>query len=64
MKTNKGAQHMNTWIKSNGLFESDDALDSFLAHAEAILVWFNLLDRITYQDIPKFIIYALQTQLI
>ena len=50
---------MNTWIKSNGIFESDDALDSFLAQANALLVMYNVVERITYQDIPKFIIYAL-----
>lgn len=64
MKTNKGAQHINTWIKSNGLFESDDALESFLAQAEGLLVMLSVVDRITYQDIPKFIIYAMQTQVI
>ena len=59
MKTNKGAQHLNTWIKSNGTFESDDALDTFLGDAEAILIMCNAVERIMYQDIPKFIIYAL-----
>lgn len=48
MKTNKGAQHLNTWIKSNGHFESDDALDTFLAQADAILVACNTVSRITY----------------
>lgn len=64
LKTNKGAQHMNMWIKSNGQFESDDALDSFLAEVQAILISYNSSDRFTYQDIPKFIIYALHTQII
>lgn len=59
IKTNKGAQHLNTWIKPDGTFESDDALNGFLTQAQAIIILSNVVDRITYQDIPKFIIYAL-----
>ena len=30
LKTNKGAQHMNVWVKTDPSFDSDYALDSFL----------------------------------
>lgn len=46
MKTNKGAQHMNTWIKSNNLFESDDALDAFLQGADGLMVACDVPNRI------------------
>lgn len=50
---------MNTLIKSNGIFESDDALESYLAQCSAVIVMLNVIDKINYQTIPKFIIYAL-----
>ena len=27
LKTNKGAQHMNLWLKANPSFDNDDTLD-------------------------------------
>ena len=50
------------WLCGN--FESDDALDTFLGQAQAILVACNEIRRLSYQDIPKYIIYALQSHLI
>ena len=39
-------------------------LSHFLDKAEASLVMINVSKRIKYQDIPKFIIYAMQTQVV
>lgn len=30
LKTNKGAQHMNLWLKANPSFDNDDTLEAFL----------------------------------
>jgi len=39
---------MNTWIKGNGQFESDDALETFVGQAKALIIMTNLIDRFTY----------------
>ena len=41
LKTNKGAQHMNLWMKQNPAFDSDDALDKFLSEAKGLLLIFD-----------------------
>jgi hypothetical protein len=33
LKTNKGAHHMNLWLKINPSFDSDEALEKFLSDA-------------------------------
>jgi len=59
LKTNKGAQHINIWLKINPQFDSDDALDKFLAEAQGLLVLFDAPLRYLYQDLPKFLVYTL-----
>lgn len=60
LKTNKGAQHMNLWLKVNPSFDSDDALDSFLNETQGLIILFDAPKRYAFQDLPKFLIYALQ----
>ena len=49
---------MNVWIKNDPCFDSDDALDSFLADAQGLLFMFDAPLRFSYQDLPKFLIYV------
>jgi hypothetical protein len=60
LKTNKGAQHMNVWIKMNPSFDSDDALDNFMSEAQGLVVMCDAPRKYAFQDLPKFLIYALQ----
>ena len=60
VKTNKGAQHINLWVKPNPEFDSDDALDTFLKEAQGLVMMFDAPYRYLYHDLPKFMIYALQ----
>ena len=59
LKTNKGAQHMNVWIKLNPSFDSDDALDNFMSEAQGLVVMCDTPRKYAFQDLPKFLIYAL-----
>lgn len=59
LKTNKGAQHMNMWVKPNPSFDTDDALEKYLGEASGLMVMFDSPFKYSYQDIPKFLIYAL-----
>ena len=60
LKTNKGAQHMNLWLKANPSFDNDEVLESFLSEAKGLLMMFDAPSRYFYQDIPKFIVYVMQ----
>ena len=51
---------MNTWIKPNPSFDSDEALDKFLAEANGLILMFDAPIRYMFQEIPKFLVYALQ----
>jgi hypothetical protein len=51
---------MNLWVKLNPAFDSDDALDSFLNESQGLAVMFDAPQRYFFQDLPKFLIYALQ----
>lgn len=51
---------MNLWLKQNPSFDSDEALEKFLNEAEGLIVIFDAPFRYIFQDIPKFLIYALQ----
>ena len=59
LKTNKGAQHMNLWVKTSPAFESDDVLDKYLCDANGIVLMFDAPWRYFYQGLPKFLIYTL-----
>lgn len=48
LKTNKGAQHINLWIKPNPVFDSDDALESFLADALGLVMYFDAPNEYHY----------------
>jgi hypothetical protein len=50
---------MNLWIKINPNFDNDDALDKFLMDAHGLMLMFDAPARYMFQDIPKFLIYAL-----
>ena len=51
---------MNLWVKTDPSFDSDDALDSFLQDAQGLLMMFDATTRYHYQDLPKFLVYAIQ----
>ena len=50
---------MNLWLKTNPIFDSDDALDKFLSDAQGLILMYDAPKRYFYQDLPKFLIYAL-----
>jgi hypothetical protein len=50
---------MNMWVKPNPTFDTDDALEKFLSEAQGLVVMFDAPSRFFYQDVPKFLIYAL-----
>jgi hypothetical protein len=48
LKTNKGAQHMNLWLKANPSFDNDDTLEAFLSEAKGLLMVFDAPSRYAY----------------
>lgn len=50
---------MNLWLKSNPSFDSDEALEKFLHEAAGLIVIFDAPLRYMFNDIPKFLVYAL-----
>ena len=51
---------MNVWIKLNPFFDSDEALDNFMSEAQGLVVMYDAPRKYAFQDLPKFLIYALQ----
>ena len=57
--------HVKLWVKSDGDFESDETLSDFLADVKGLALAFDTSfgdnDRYNYQNIPKYLIYAIKS---